>query len=718
MAHTYWRLYITKTNSGGNPGIADWKLYDASNVLIATTSGTASASSTESGSTPASNAFDSNASTYWQSNAATSQWLRYQFASPVSVDHFTITVRSDRNDLGPQDFLLQYSDDDGSSWNTAFTYQGAIWTGAGIPYTTQTFYITGILYRLNFTATQGGGGQVGIGEWRLYDLVGAQISTAGACFLGSSQGGSNGGYPSLAFDGNCNTPFESSQFQSLPQYLSVHFPSVVNVGSIQVQAFSVNVGEAPATGSLQKSLDGANWTTVQSFTSATWVGSCQSQTFAVSATPNIALSPDSGTQGLTYIVTVTGTNTNFIAGVTTVSISGTGATVGSVSVSSTTSLTFTLAVSGSATIGARTVGVTTGSEAPTATFAVLSAGTAPSATVRGHIAWSQLRLGNDGRSGVGSYGQSTDGSGVNDHLAAFGGVDGKTLIDSGIATPGAGSGFFTAAGDLSGSNTSQTVVGLQGHPVSATAPTTGQLLQWNGSAWIPYTTSASGARITIGTRAAFSSSPPSAPAIGDQYICSDSPYSYTYNGSAWLAFFMGIPVTEPVSSNFSWYNQSTASLVTAYGGEQIVCGSSSTGGFVTRGKSYPGAAFTQTFGFQICGGNGGIHIRNATPNLLDWRLDNGAFTIGWDLWTSPNTPSGGSQIQAPSTMAPLWGPILFLRFKDDGTNRILSYSTDNRNFIQWRSESRTASFTPTIIGYGAQGSNSTTWLVHDSLTTP
>jgi hypothetical protein len=49
------------------------------------------------------------------------------------------------------------------------------------------------------------------------------------------------------------------------------------------------------------------------------------------------------------------------------------------------------------------------------------------------------------------------------------------------------SGAFSAGRDLSGTSTLQTVVGLQGHPVSATAPTTNQVLQYNGTDWIPTT---------------------------------------------------------------------------------------------------------------------------------------------------------------------------------------------------------------------------------------
>lgn len=53
----------------------------------------------------------------------------------------------------------------------------------------------------------------------------------------------------------------------------------------------------------------------------------------------------------------------------------------------------------------------------------------------------------------------------------------QTLYRRVMATSG-GAGF-TAGGDLSGTNTNQTVIGLQTRHVSTTAPTNGQVLTWS-----------------------------------------------------------------------------------------------------------------------------------------------------------------------------------------------------------------------------------------------
>lgn len=59
-------------------------------------------------------------------------------------------------------------------------------------------------------------------------------------------------------------------------------------------------------------------------------------------------------------------------------------------------------------------------------------------------------------------------------------------LDTAYIVGGGGGGTnFVAAGDLAGSATSQTVIGLRGRPLSNLAPTTNDVLTWNGSTWIP-----------------------------------------------------------------------------------------------------------------------------------------------------------------------------------------------------------------------------------------
>jgi hypothetical protein len=67
---------------------------------------------------------------------------------------------------------------------------------------------------------------------------------------------------------------------------------------------------------------------------------------------------------------------------------------------------------------------------------------------------------------------------------------GEVLTWNGIAwlplpSSGGGAGNFTAGGDLSGSASFQTVVGLQDRPISSASPSTNQVLGWNGTFWIP-----------------------------------------------------------------------------------------------------------------------------------------------------------------------------------------------------------------------------------------
>jgi hypothetical protein len=84
----------------------------------------ASASSIQSASSPAENAFDDDAVYFWQSAAWTGgpEWIEWEFAEPVNVQEIAWLATS--GSVSPQDFDVQYFD--GSSWQTYWSETGQV----------------------------------------------------------------------------------------------------------------------------------------------------------------------------------------------------------------------------------------------------------------------------------------------------------------------------------------------------------------------------------------------------------------------------------------------------------------------------------------------------------------------------------------------------------------------------------------------------------------
>ncbi len=99
--------------------------------------------------------------------------------------------------------------------------------------------------------------------------------------------------------------------------------------------------------------------------------------------------------------------------------------------------------------------------------------------------------GHNGSTGAQGNTGATGANGTNGNTGAQGstGATGRT---------GATGPLGTAGGDLSGSYPNLTVVAIRSHPVSATAPATGQILKWDGTAWTASTDSSSFAWKTTG----------------------------------------------------------------------------------------------------------------------------------------------------------------------------------------------------------------------------
>lgn len=667
-AHLYWKLLVNSANSGQGTAsfsLAEWAFYDASNTQISTSGATATGSPAFSG-TPA-NVIDGNSSTFYCANGFTfPQYVQVQFPSAVAVDHFTLTNTLSAGE-GPTDFALQYSDN-GTTWTTAFSYQNAMWTNAQV---TQTFYTTGIVYRLKVTSSGSTSGDptVAIGDLSFYDASSTLISTATGTPLASGQSRPN--VVANAFDGSgCSTFWDSAlafgaPSSGSPQWIGFHFPSSVSVASVTLTTSSNSffAQHGPLVFDLQFSSDGATFVSLGSYT-ASWTGTCQTQTFSTT-TATISLSPSVGVQGNAYTVTVTGSNTHFVAGTTTVAISGTGATVSSVSVVSSTSLTFSLALSGTATLGARTVTVTTGPEAPTVGFTVLSAGVSPSAVVRDNIAWSQFRLGNDGRAGLGSYGQSTDNSGAADYLATWDAAG--TLIKSTVTAGTAGSAFsnpMTTPGDLIKG-------GSAGAAQRLAIGSTGQVLTVVSGAPAWAAASSGGSSGGPGMAGALTVSPPD-PATFT--LSGSNPAGTTTNYVSGSNFSIVLPAGSVNSAKY--YKTLPSSPWTIY------C-AVSVGGDATQSNDFNLGLYDSSQARVR-----GLRLTMITGGAWRWGLSSASGDL--------TTQTGMGQ----------WYQAIpyFMRIKNDGTNVTYSWSFDGGNsWYKWYSEA--ISNISSAVSYGFNSGN-------------
>lgn len=193
---------------------------------------------------------------------------------------------------------------------------------------------------------------------------------------------------------------------------------------------------------------------------------------------------------------------------------------------------------------------------------------------------------------------------------------------------------------------------------------------------------------------------------GRTTVClSDSIYAVIWSGSSWEYYTQGMRC-YPMSSTeaATWVNQGTATFTTS-APVLYLEGPNGGNGVNLRGlvRSLPATPFTVIAAVRLLafGGNtnntkGGLILRESgTGKLVSFGIG-AAGAVTTDAYASAtSTSSIASQV---SSM--LNGAIEWLKIADNGTNRVLSFSHDGIQWMQFDSRTRSSNFTtaPDQIG--------------------
>lgn len=205
----------------------------------------------------------------------------------------------------------------------------------------------------------------------------------------------------------------------------------------------------------------------------------------------------------------------------------------------------------------------------------------------------------------------------------------------------------------------------------------------------------------------YASIPASGQVTGDLYLTTDGFGLYRWSGSAWVPFGPLSQFTAPVSGDFAWINQGTATISTTNGGI-VLRDDTPTSGFNwrIRKKAAPSTPYTITACFKLgiaTGGlgGGGLCFRQSSDGKLhgfEVQFDTTTLYVDSRKLTSPTSFSADYVLTQHNGRFD-GNAMIYLRIADNGTNRICSWSYDGVNFFEFHSVSRTDFLTADEVGF-------------------
>lgn len=216
---------------------------------------------------------------------------------------------------------------------------------------------------------------------------------------------------------------------------------------------------------------------------------------------------------------------------------------------------------------------------------------------------------------------------------------------------------------------------------------------------------------------------PSAEKDGILYLPSDGLHLFRDTGAAWGAWGPLWKFTPPVDGDFSWINQGTATKTTGNG--YITLSDTDAGGdnIRLRYKSTPATPFSVTIAYILvgCGGGtwshtGGLAVRQSSDGKIivggSGYISSNNFALCQDFNSATSFAASNYQITGAGESG--FGPVRWIRYSDNGTNRTWALSPDGITWVTALTEGRTTFLTADQIGFylNAYDANAAITILH------